>query len=90
MLFMLKNEGEEQEHPEGLQEAEREQQREEESAGGLAETSGLNLLAYKPLFVLLTPPKATGVVLHVELTGSASSLVLMTSEFSPGPATTLE
>lgn len=59
LLFMLKNEGEEQEHPEGLQEAEREQQREEESAGGLAETSGLNLLAYKPLFVLLAPPKAT-------------------------------
>lgn len=62
MLFMLKNKGEEQEHPEGLQEAEREQQREEESAGGLAETSGLNLLAYKRLIVLLTPPKATRVV----------------------------
>lgn len=66
---MLKNEGEEQEHPEGLQEAEREQQREEESSGGLAETSG---------------PEAS------KLMGSASSLVLMTSEFSLGPATTFK
>lgn len=44
MLFLLKNEGEEQEHPEGQQEVEREQQTEEESAGSLTEISGLNLL----------------------------------------------
>lgn len=43
MLFMLKNDGKEQESPEGLQEAEREQQTEEESAGGLTETAGLKL-----------------------------------------------
>lgn len=59
---MLKNEGEEQEHPEGLQEAEPEQQREEELAGGLAETSGLNLLTSNRLFSLLTPSEGTGVV----------------------------
>lgn len=40
MLFILKHQGEEQEHPEGQQEAEREQQAEEESAAGLKELPG--------------------------------------------------